>query len=135
MDEQSSNRIPLEPLARPSESRLARAFLAGDAAGLARELGPDGIFHSPVRTYAGRAEVQPALEALFGVLRVHHVTGLFLREPEAACFFTADVAGLDGDGALRAVARTGSPPELTLMVRPLHAVVEGVRRIEAGQSR
>lgn len=111
------------------------AFVAGDADGLVAALAPDAVFHCPVADYAGRETYEPVLRAVMGLVRDVSVTSACERPGEAVAFLTATVDGHPVDGVLRATGEAGSPPaDLTLMIRPLEALLAAVRRMREALS-
>jgi hypothetical protein len=100
------------------------AFLAGDAATVVELLGPEARFHSPVRTYEG-AQAGAVLGAVVQVVTERELTTIHEAPEETVAFFTAVIQGRPGEGVLR--VRDG---ELTLMVRPLKALLLGIEEME-----
>ena len=104
--------------------RVVDAFLAGDAARVVELLGPEARFHSPVRTYEG-AQARAVLGALMQVVSEGELTAMHEAPEETVAFFTGVIGGRAGEGVLRV---RGS--ELTLMVRPLKALLQGIEEME-----
>jgi hypothetical protein len=100
------------------------AFLAGDAAKVVELLGPDARFHSPVRTYEG-AQAEAVVAAVVQVVTERSLTTLHESPDETVAFFSGVIQGRAAEGALRV---RGS--ELTLMVRPLKALLTGIEEME-----
>ena len=104
--------------------------LLDDVAG---RLADDVTFHSPVATYRGRADVAHLLATIGGLVEavepVHEVTGPLGR----ATFFTARLAGRDGDGVLEERYGSGGDEvvQLRLMLRPLEALIPAVKAMGA----
>jgi hypothetical protein len=104
-------------------SRVVDAFLAGDAATVVELLGPGARFHSPVRTY--EEEAGTVLGAVVQVVTERRLISIHEAPDETVAFFTAVIQGRPGEGVLRV---RGS--ELTLMVRPLKALLKGIEEME-----
>jgi hypothetical protein len=100
------------------------AFVAGDAAKVVELLGPDARFHSPVRTYEG-AQAEAVLSAVVQVIGERELTTVHESADETVAFFTGVIQTRPGEGVLRV---RGS--ELTLMVRPLKALLTGIEEME-----
>lgn len=104
--------------------QVVDAFLAGDAARVVELLGPEARFHSPVRTYEG-AQAGAVLGAVVQVVTERELTALHEAPEETVAFFTGVIGGRHAEGVLR----TGGS-ELTLMVRPLKALLLGIEEME-----
>ncbi len=98
--------------------------MAGDAAKVVELLGADARFHSPVRTYEG-AQAEAVLGAVIQVIGERELTAVHESPDETVAFFTGVIQGRPGEGVLRV---RGS--ELTLMVRPLKALLTGIEEME-----
>ena len=106
---------------------VVAAFAAGDAEALLAAVSDDVVFHSPVADYRGRETAGPVLRALMGVVGDVEVTRTFDAPGDVAAFLTGTVAGRDVDGVLRIA---GDPAcDLTLMIRPLDALLAGVEEM------
>lgn len=101
------------------------AFLAGDADTIVELLGPQARFHSPVADYDGPERVRTVLAAVAQVIGERRLTSVHEGPDETAAFFTGVIQGRPGEGVLR--VRDG---ELTLMVRPLKALLKGIEEME-----
>jgi 16S rRNA C1402 (ribose-2'-O) methylase RsmI len=101
------------------------AFIAGDAAKVVALLGPRAVFHSPVTDYEGPERVEAVLEAVVQVIGERAITAVHETSDETVAFFTGVIQGRAGEGVLRV---RGS--ELTLMVRPLKALLRGIEEME-----
>jgi hypothetical protein len=113
-------------------SPFADALLAGDAATATALLPADVVFHSPVADYRGRDAAAPVLSALTRVVRAARATAVHERPAETVAFFSATVEGRPAEGVLRVLAGPdGAPADVTLMVRPLGALLAGVERMKA----
>jgi hypothetical protein len=112
---------------------LVGALLAGDATTATALLPTDVAFHSPVADYRGREAVTTVLRALTAVLGDARRTAALLEQPgETVAFFAATVADRPAEGMLRVIAAPdGMPADVTLMVRPLGALMAGVERMKA----
>jgi hypothetical protein len=105
--------------------RVIDAFLAGDGVAL-RELVPEDVtFHSPVTDYAGRERAATVLAAVTEVVRTPRAISMLDAPGESVAFFTADIEDQRIEGVLRVA---GS--DITLMIRPLKALLRGVERIK-----
>ena len=104
--------------------QVVDAFLAGDVAKVVALLGPEARFHSPGRTYEG-AQAGAVLDAVVQVVTERELTTLHEAPGETVAFFTGVIGGRPGEGVLRV---RGS--ELTLMVRPLKALLLGIEEME-----
>lgn len=94
-------------------------------------LAPDAVFHSPVADYRADDQIAPMLDALLRVLRVTATVAVHGDDTETFCFFRAEVAGEEADGVLRVVAAPGGRAgDVTLMIRPLDALLKGVKAME-----
>jgi SnoaL-like domain len=110
---------------------LIDAFSRGEASAVRLALAPDAVFHSPVADYRGHDQIAPVLEALLRVLRVTANVAVHGDDTETVCFFRADVGGQQADGVLRVVAVPGGRVgDVTLMIRPLDALLEGLKGME-----
>jgi hypothetical protein len=117
-------------MASASGSPLLQSLQASGGQGLAALLAEDVVFHSPVRTYRGRAPVAHLLTIIAEV-----VEGLApTRELRAGRETVTLVAGRVGkhavDGALvESLDASGAVAEVTLMLRPLDGLLAGVERM------
>jgi hypothetical protein len=105
--------------------QVVDAFVAGDAATVVELLGPQARFHSPVRTYDGPELAGAVLRAVVQVVTERELTTVDEAPGETVAFFTGVIQGRPGEGVLR--VRGG---ELTLMVRPLKALLQGIEEME-----
>jgi hypothetical protein len=89
------------------------------------------VFHSPVADHHGRDRLLPVLSALATVL-TQVVPIVVLDGPDqCVAFFGATIQGHHADGVLRVVAASDGPAtELTLMIRPLAALLAGVEQMK-----
>jgi len=101
------------------------AFIAGDAAAVVELLGPEARFHSPVRTYEGPEVARTVLAAVVQVIEDRKLTTIHETPDETVAFFTGVLGDRPGEGVLH--VREG---ELTLMVRPLKALLKGIEEME-----
>ena len=110
---------------------MVEAFLAGDAAAMIDLLTADATFHSPVTDYRGRERVGEVLGALAKVVTDARLTRRLDDAAATAAFFTATLDGGPADGALLILADPdGQVCDLTLMVRPLRALLSGIERMK-----
>jgi hypothetical protein len=108
---------------------VVEAFAAGDAEALVRRLAPGVVFHSPVTDYRGRERVAKVLAAVVQVVSEVRLTSVFGGAAETAAFFVA--GGGRADGVLLVIAADRSATELTLMLRPLDALLAGIEQMKA----
>ena len=114
-----------------TRAAMVALFLAGDAAGMAELLAPDGTFRSPVTEYRGRERVRGVLAAVVQVVDDRRLTRLLEAPGATAAAFAASVDGRPGEGLLLiADAPGGGVGELTLMVRPLRSLMAGIERMK-----
>jgi hypothetical protein len=91
------------------------------------QLAEDVIFNSPVATYYGRADVEHLLTIISGVVEGYTVERELSGPREAATFVSGRIAGQDVDGVVdRRFNESGEIAELTLLLRPLKALMAGV---------
>ena len=104
--------------------QVVDAFVAGDGAAVVDLLGPDAVFHSPVADY-GPDRAPTVLAAVTQVIADRRLTTVHDTGDETVAFFTGVIQGRAGEGVLRVRAN-----ELTLMVRPLKALLLGIEEME-----
>ena len=105
---------------------LLTAISDSDRDALEAMLAQDVVFHSPVQTYRGRAQILHLLVTIGGVIDDVRAT----RELDGVTFFTASVAEHPVDGVLDEHANDdGRITELTLMLRPLAQLQAAVARM------
>jgi hypothetical protein len=105
--------------------RIVDAFLAGDGAALGELLPDDATFHSPVTDYPGRERAGTVLAAVTQVIRAPRAISVLDGPGEVIAFFSADIEDRRVEGVLRVA---GS--DITLMIRPLKALLRGVERMK-----
>ena len=106
------------------------ALRAGDGAGIAQSLSDDVVFHSPVADYRGRDEVLTVLVTIGTVIDDVRVRRQILQGDETVTFIEGVIDGRAIDGIVDQVhGPDGRLSEITLMLRPLDALLEGVRRM------
>ena len=101
---------------------------------VAGRLDPDVTFHSPVATYRGRADVAHLLTTIAGLVEDVSPVSELRGSGARATFFTARLAGREGDGVLQerfADGDGGDVVELRLMLRPLAALIPAVKSMGA----
>jgi hypothetical protein len=107
-------------------SGLLAAIAEGDAEALNTLLADDVVFHSPVQTYRGRAQVVLLLTTVGGIIEEVEAT----REVDGITFFAADVEEHPVDGMLvEHEDAAGHISEVTLMLRPLAQLQAAVARM------
>ena len=104
---------------------LLEAITARQREELNSMLAEDVVFHSPVQTYRGRAQVIHLLMTIGGVIEDVDVT----RELDGVTFFTAQVEEHPVDGVLVEEGRGAEISEITLMLRPLAQLQAAVARM------
>jgi ketosteroid isomerase-like protein len=109
-------------------TELIDAFLAGDTDAAIARLADDATFHSPVADYTGRARIAKVWGAVAEVVTDAQADRVLVDGDRAVAFFTGTAAGRPIDGVVHAV---GSPvADVTLMVRPLDALLPAVERMK-----
>jgi hypothetical protein len=115
-----------------SSSPLVAAIRASDRAALAGLLADDVVFHSPVTDYHGRDEVVHLLANIGTVIDDVRIRRELSRDEETVAFVEGTVGGRPIEGVLDQIHdEAGRIRELTLMLRPLDALLEGVKRMGA----
>ena len=89
-------------------------------------LAPDATFHSPVADYEGRDRLVPLFDAISHVVGDTRATHVLSDDEQTAAFFTARVQDRPIDGVLRVVGDR----DVTLMVRPLSALLPAVEEMQ-----
>ena len=111
--------------------RLIDAFLAGDAPSAAAELAPDARFHSPIRDYAGAAQIDSVWRAVAGVVENAQPISIHERDRETIAFFAGTIKDQAVDGVLRTLTdESNRVSDVTLMVRPWAALKAGIADIK-----
>jgi hypothetical protein len=114
---------------------LIDALRAADRRAIAALLADDVAFHSPVADYRGRDEVVNLLATIGGVIDDVRVRRELVDGAETVTFVEGELAGRPVDGVLDQIRdASGLIAELTLMLRPLDALMEGVKRMAAALS-
>jgi hypothetical protein len=113
-------------------SAVVQAIGEGDAAALNRLVAEHVTFNSPIRTYHGRDDVVHLLTTIGSLLDELSVTRELAGPGETAAFIAGcfDEHGLDGVLDQRRDEQ-GRVVELTLMLRPLSALLAAVKRMSA----
>jgi ketosteroid isomerase-like protein len=107
-------------------NRLLAAIATRDRNALDEMLAEDVVFHSPVQTYRGRAQVVHLFVTIGSVLDRVEVT----REVDGVTFFEAQVEEYPVDGVMdQRVGEDGRITEITLMLRPLPGLQAAVARM------
>jgi hypothetical protein len=105
---------------------LLDAIAGSERSALEGMLAEDVVFHSPVQTYRGRAQVIHLLVTIGGVIDDVSVT----RELDGVTFFAATVEEHPVDGVLvERAGEDGRIGEITLMLRPLAQLQAAVARM------
>ena len=102
------------------------AVEGGDHAGMVAALAPDAVLRSPVtfKPFEGREAVAGLFAILLEVFEDFHYTDEFETEGKAALVFSARVGDRQLQGLdLFRFGADGQIAELTVMVRPLSAVI------------
>jgi hypothetical protein len=117
-------------MGRMPATLLIDALRTADRAALADVLTEDVAFHSPVTDYRGRDEVVNLLATIGTVVEDVRVRRELRQDRETATFIEGTVGGRAVDGVLDQIRdETGGICEITLMLRPLESLLEGVRRM------
>lgn len=107
-------------------------FLAGDVRGTLVLLAPDAIFHSPASDYEGHDRIARVFAALTHVISDAQATGVWRGDRDTAVAFSARIDGRQVDGMLRVIEGDhGTVTDVTLLLRPLDALLAGVERMKA----
>jgi hypothetical protein len=111
--------------------RLVDAFMAGDSATIASLLAAEATFHSPVTDYRGGRRATKVLSAVTQVVTDARPTRILDRPEETVAFFTAATDGRRAEGVLLVEAGDdGLATDVTLMIRPLEALLAGIDRMK-----
>jgi hypothetical protein len=106
---------------------VANAFLAGDLSSIERRLAPDAVFRSPVREYVGPEQIMPVLRALGEVITGLRAMSKLEAPGESAVLYAGRVGSSEVHGLLHVeTTLDGRISAMTMMVRPLDALLEGV---------
>jgi hypothetical protein len=106
---------------------VADAFLAGDITVIEPRLAPDAIFRSPVTDYHGPERIMPVLVALGEVLTGKRVMSKLDGPGQSAVLYSGRVGTKEIHGILHVeTTLDGRISCITMMVRPLEALLEGV---------
>jgi hypothetical protein len=94
-------------------------------------LAEDVVFHSPVATYRGRADVAHLLATITGVVEGIEPRRSLAEGDVRVTFFDLRVGGADADGVLEEVTAGDEVVELRLMLRPLESLLVAVKAMGA----
>jgi len=109
---------------------ILTALTERDGAALREQLATDVTFNSPVRSYHGRDDVAHLLELIGGLLADLRVTRLVDAPGETVAFVSAGAGERPLDGVLdERRDDAGQTVELTLMLRPLGALLQAIERM------
>jgi hypothetical protein len=115
---------------------VADAYLAGDITAIKGRLAPDAVFRSPITDYHGEDEIMPVLVALGDVLEGMRAISKLEGAGESAVLYAGRVGTKEVHGILHVeTALDGRISCITMMVRPLDALLEGVRLMDQKLSR
>ena len=92
-------------------------------------LADDVVFHSPVATYRGRAEVERLLDAIGRVVADVEPARVVSEPGFRVTFFRATVEGREADGVVAETLDGDTIVELRLLLRPLEALLAAVKRM------
>ena len=113
-------------------SRLLAAVAARDSAQIQASLADDVAFHSPVADYTGRDDVAHLMTTVAGLLDGVRVERELATGSETVSFISARVAGHGLQGVIDEIrAPDGRVAEVTLMLRPLEALLAAVQEMGA----
>lgn len=116
--------MPATPLIDP--------LRAADRAAIAGLLSDDVAFHSPVTDYQGRDQVVNLLATIGTVIDDIRVRRELVQGREIATFVEGEVDGRAIEGVLdQRLDEQGKVSEITLLLRPLEALLAGVKRMGA----
>jgi hypothetical protein len=111
----------------PVSDDVVHAFLAGDLSSVERRLAPDAVFRSPVTDYVGPDNIMPVLTALNEILTGTRVMSELAGSGETAVLYAGRVGSREVHGMLHVeTTLDGRISCITMMVRPLEALLEGV---------
>ena len=106
---------------------VADAFLAGDITVIEPRLAPDAVFRSPLTDYHGAGEIMPVLVALGEVLTGKRAISKLDGPGESAVLYSGRIGTKEVHGVLHVeTTLDGRISCITMMVRPLDALLEGV---------
>jgi hypothetical protein len=115
-----------------TSSPLVTALRASDRTTLAGLLSEDVAFHSPVTDYRGRDEVVHLLATIGTVIDDVRVRRELSEREETVAFIEGSIGGRAVEGVLDQIHdEAGRVSELTLVLRPLDVLLEGVKRMGA----
>ena len=115
-------------LAGPEPSPLLRAMTARDGDAIDALMSEEVVFHSPVRSYRGRHDVVHLLAIVGGIVGEPMATRQLRDERERVTFITGHTGEKETDGMLSEVTGPdGLIVEVTLMLRPLDSLLDGVQ--------
>jgi hypothetical protein len=132
MDSQAQRTQPPEPERgeTPVANAAADAFLAGDIESLGKLLSADAEFHSPVTDYKGRQRIVAVLNAVAQVAGDLTRTSTLSGPGETALLFSGRLGEREARGVLHVTAAaSGGVDSITLMIRPLSALLAGVEQM------
>jgi hypothetical protein len=105
---------------------VADAYLAGDYDAIERRLAPDATFRSPLTDYTGADEIMPVLKALGDVIVGLRPMSKLEGRGESAVLYAGRVGEREVQGVFHVeMTLDGRISAMTMMVRPVDAVVEG----------
>jgi hypothetical protein len=106
-------------------------FLAGDVPGTLALLAPDASFHSPAADYQGHETIARVFTALAQVISDAQATAVWRGDRDTVVAFSAVIAERHVDGMLRVIEDGhGKATDVTLLVRPLAALLAGVEQMK-----
>lgn len=106
---------------------VASAFLDGDLSVVERRLAPDAVFRGPARDYVGPESIMPVLSALNETISGTRVISELVGAGETAVLYSGRFGSSEVHGMLHVETMLdGRISCITMMVRPLDALLEGV---------
>jgi hypothetical protein len=102
-----------------------------DSTAIAARLAADAVFHSPVTDYEGKATAAAVLSAVARVITETTVEVELAEGPHTVAIVRGRVSGEPVDGAVWVrMDGHGAVAEVTLMLRPLEALLAGVEEMK-----
>jgi hypothetical protein len=124
--------IPAQRIEAPRGTRLVRALLAADRAGLERRLAGQVRFNSPIRRYERRDEVEHLMGLLGSILPGAQIERSWRGAGGAVTIISAIVDGARLDGMVEELCDGDARVrEVTLMLRPHSAMMLAIKRMAA----
>ena len=127
-----SENVPAQWIEAPRGTRLVRALLAADRAGLERRLADQVHFNSPIRRYERRGEVVHLMSLIGSILPGAQIERSWRGTDGAVTIISAIVDGARLDGMVEELCDGNARVrEVTLMLRPHSAMMLAIKRMAA----